>query len=340
MRTNQWITVALGTILGTAILIGAACTSGVATQPSGVNVTPVAEGGTTPTSRQEPAPTPTPWSTPQEEQAPITSIADIDPEECNFVHNINACFVGSVASEGVFDQRDFVGLFLKAQHDLAARLAIDPKIVKIASVETVEWPDASLGVPEEGMTYAQVITPGFELVLQAGEEQYTYHASVEHVVYVEGEEAAGMELSEADEVDLVRLSLEWGLVEKNVPDYGLLSDPQNIVLVLEGFETRTVPKLPGANLTLLSKEEVKAKVDAEGDFLYVRLNLYPVTATTAQVEVQTPAAHAGKGFTYRLTFKMLRKASWGISTRPTRRMRFLPSACFSSSLRFRVMSPP
>ena len=34
------------------------------------------------------------------------------------------------------------------------------------------------------------------------------------------------------------------------------------------------------------------------------------------------------------------KASCGTSTRPTIFIRFLPSFCFSSSLRFRVMSPP
>ena len=34
------------------------------------------------------------------------------------------------------------------------------------------------------------------------------------------------------------------------------------------------------------------------------------------------------------------KASWGTSTRPMAFMRFLPSFCFSSSLRLRVMSPP
>ena len=34
------------------------------------------------------------------------------------------------------------------------------------------------------------------------------------------------------------------------------------------------------------------------------------------------------------------KASWGISTLPNWRMRFLPAFCFSSSLRLRVMSPP
>jgi hypothetical protein len=43
---------------------------------------------------------------------------------------------------------------------------------------------------------------------------------------------------------------------------------------------------------------------------------------------------------YSETLRMARKASWGISTRPTRFMRFLPSFCFSSSLRLREMSPP
>ena len=40
------------------------------------------------------------------------------------------------------------------------------------------------------------------------------------------------------------------------------------------------------------------------------------------------------------TFKSARKASCGTSTRPSCFIRFLPSFCFSHSLRFRVMSPP
>jgi hypothetical protein len=39
-------------------------------------------------------------------------------------------------------------------------------------------------------------------------------------------------------------------------------------------------------------------------------------------------------------FKASMKAAWGMSTLPNWRMRFLPSFCFSSSLRLRVTSPP
>ena len=40
------------------------------------------------------------------------------------------------------------------------------------------------------------------------------------------------------------------------------------------------------------------------------------------------------------TFRTLRKASWGMSTRPIDFMRFLPSFCLASSFRFRETSPP
>ena len=39
----------------------------------------------------------------------------------------------------------------------------------------MEWSDASLGRPQPGMMYAQVITPGYLVVLEADGQQYTYH---------------------------------------------------------------------------------------------------------------------------------------------------------------------
>ena len=69
-----------------------------------------------------------------------------------------------------------------ARQDLAARLEISADEIQVVSIEAVEWPDASLGCPEPGMSYAQVITPGYRIVLEAGGEEYEYHTGTSSVV--------------------------------------------------------------------------------------------------------------------------------------------------------------
>jgi hypothetical protein len=49
----------------------------------------------------------------------------------------------------------------------APGLDVLPEAVAIERAEPVHWPDASLGCPEPGRVYAQVIVPGFRLVLGA-----------------------------------------------------------------------------------------------------------------------------------------------------------------------------
>ncbi len=61
----------------------------------------------------------------------------------------------------------------------AARLAgVAPSDVVVVSSESVEWRDGSLGCPEPGRMYAQVITPGYRFVLQAGGRSYEYHSDL------------------------------------------------------------------------------------------------------------------------------------------------------------------
>ena len=64
----------------------------------------------------------------------------------------------------------------RAVLDLAARLSIPVDEINLINVAAVEWPDASLGCPEEGLAYAQVITPGFWIVLEVSGDPYTYHS--------------------------------------------------------------------------------------------------------------------------------------------------------------------
>jgi hypothetical protein len=59
--------------------------------------------------------------------------------------------------------------------DLARELDLAPGEIAVLSVEAVEWPDTSLGCPQRGMMYAQVITPGLRVVLEANNQSYEYH---------------------------------------------------------------------------------------------------------------------------------------------------------------------
>ena len=71
-----------------------------------------------------------------------------------------------------------------AKHDLANRLGVPEDRVKVVQVSEVDWPDASLGCPEPGKLYAQVITPGKKIILSVGQETYEYHTDLRgRVVY-------------------------------------------------------------------------------------------------------------------------------------------------------------
>lgn len=73
-----------------------------------------------------------------------------------------------------------------ARVHLADYLGINPGDILEKDVKVVEWPDASLGCPQPGMMYAQVITPGYKIVFEVGGFDYTYHTDLHgHVVLCE-----------------------------------------------------------------------------------------------------------------------------------------------------------
>ncbi|MCK4827063.1 hypothetical protein KA005_65620 [bacterium] len=69
-----------------------------------------------------------------------------------------------------------------AKMDLATKLQIPPTSIEVLRVVQTEWPDASLGYPEPGMVYAQVITPGYVILLLAENKLYEYHSDYTHIV--------------------------------------------------------------------------------------------------------------------------------------------------------------
>jgi hypothetical protein len=65
---------------------------------------------------------------------------------------------------------------VRARNDLALKLGIRVDDISIASAQAVTWPDSSLGCPQPGMAYSQVITPGYLVRLEANGKIYEYHA--------------------------------------------------------------------------------------------------------------------------------------------------------------------
>ena len=70
----------------------------------------------------------------------------------------------------------------RAVADLSGRLGITPASITVREVTEVDWPDASLGCPQPGMVYIQVITPGQRIVLEANRQTYEYHAGRGRVI--------------------------------------------------------------------------------------------------------------------------------------------------------------
>jgi len=73
-------------------------------------------------------------------------------------------------------------LMLTARMDLAKRLGVPVQEIEAAGSAPKTFADASLGCPEAGMQYAQVLTEGWVLTLRHGTRDFTYHADAHHVI--------------------------------------------------------------------------------------------------------------------------------------------------------------
>ena len=83
----------------------------------------------------------------------------------------------------------------QAKEDLAKRLRVQTSDIELLKFEAVTWPDSSLGCPQPGMAYAEVLTPGYLIILTTNNIEYEYHASKgTEVIYCEnpGPPVAGM----------------------------------------------------------------------------------------------------------------------------------------------------
>lgn len=101
-------------------------------------------------------------------------VIEADGEQYEFHTNEDGSAVVLASGEDVTGLLEDV---LIAQ--LAENLGLDGKEISVASTEQVEFGDACLGVSMPEVMCAQVVTPGWVIVLQADGLQYEYHASAD-----------------------------------------------------------------------------------------------------------------------------------------------------------------
>lgn len=69
-----------------------------------------------------------------------------------------------------------------AKQEVARHLGSDKGPFAVVKAERVTWSDASLGCPRKGMMYAQVLTPGYQVILRVGDVEYDVHIGRNHAV--------------------------------------------------------------------------------------------------------------------------------------------------------------
>jgi hypothetical protein len=62
-----------------------------------------------------------------------------------------------------------------ATETLAHELGLGTDLVELRRASSVDWPDSSLGCPEEGKTYLPVVTPGYLVSLQVDGQVFSVH---------------------------------------------------------------------------------------------------------------------------------------------------------------------
>ena len=63
-----------------------------------------------------------------------------------------------------------------AKADLARHLQLPLSVISVVSQMEKTWTDSSMGCPQPGMSYGQVMTGGSQLILAAEGKRYYYHS--------------------------------------------------------------------------------------------------------------------------------------------------------------------
>ena len=97
--------------------------------------------------------------------APVNNTGDMSPTDSEI----------PVPDSGDAIESGLENLVQQAKDDLAQRLSVDLGLIELLEAKSVVWPDASLGCPQPGMAYKQVLEDGALIILRVEGILYEYH---------------------------------------------------------------------------------------------------------------------------------------------------------------------
>ena len=146
-----------------------------------------------------------------------------------------------------------------AVNELSQALGISKEQIKVVSSNQIEWPDACLGIGLPGVACAQVVTPGYTVVLNSQGREYEYHTN-----------------SDGTEVHAARLALTWHR------EGGLAGfcDDLSVFLPNEAYASSCGPN-PASGNAVLSREQISQLKQWMDDYGSVQTTMKDPASTDA-----------------------------------------------------------
>lgn len=116
------------------------------------------------------------WEPEDEAACPTDRPCELEPEAQRYTVSLELAQEASDMDSRVVLNGDVPEAAQAAARALGQELGVDDEAVTIVEAESVEWPDACLGLAGPGEMCAQVITPGYRITLEAEGERYVYHS--------------------------------------------------------------------------------------------------------------------------------------------------------------------
>ncbi|MBI1294825.1 hypothetical protein GC175_07690 [bacterium] len=165
------------TVMLAALFALAACGGNDEEAPAPADSAPAAEAPA-PTATPQPATaTPLPTETP----APVVEATDSPlptPDAGRSVEGSPLPTPVPDVDTNVQVNDPLTTLMLAAQQVLAESEDTNAQDFVLSSFEQVEWGDASIGCPEPGNSYAQVVTPGYLFIFVMNDKEYSVHTTL------------------------------------------------------------------------------------------------------------------------------------------------------------------